>query len=155
MAGDRDGNPFVTADVTRDAVLLSRFTAATLYFKARRSPQRCDSPALTHGGARACSCVAAWAVVGAFGAPLSVETKRLSDPSHPSLSQEIEALMFELSMWRANDKLKAYAVRHAPPYYYAHPPQLALLSCMFLECPLSTHQRAERSGRACPCSSCP
>ena len=33
MAGDRDGNPFVTADCTRDAVTLARFTAATLYFK--------------------------------------------------------------------------------------------------------------------------
>ena len=33
MAGDRDGNPFVTAACTRDAVTLARFTAATLYFK--------------------------------------------------------------------------------------------------------------------------
>ena len=33
MAGDRDGNPYVTAECTRDAVTLSRFTAATLYFK--------------------------------------------------------------------------------------------------------------------------
>jgi phosphoenolpyruvate carboxylase len=55
MAGDRDGNPFVTADCTRDAVALARFTAATLYFK------------------------------------------------------EIEALMFELSMWRADAALHARA----------------------------------------------
>lgn len=33
MAGDRDGNPFVTAECTRDAVALARFTAAALYFK--------------------------------------------------------------------------------------------------------------------------
>ena len=57
MAGDRDGNPFVTAEVTSDAVTLSRFTAATLYFK------------------------------------------------------EIESLMFELSMWRCSDELKAHAAQ--------------------------------------------
>jgi len=33
MAGDRDGNPHVTAECTRDAVTLARFTAASLYFK--------------------------------------------------------------------------------------------------------------------------
>ena len=55
MAGDRDGNPNVTAVCTREAVTLCRFTAATLYFK------------------------------------------------------EIESLMFELSMWRASEQLKAYA----------------------------------------------
>ena len=54
MCGDRDGNPFVTAEVTRDAVTLARFTAATLYYK------------------------------------------------------EIESLMFELSMWRADHRLRAH-----------------------------------------------
>eukprot|EP00271_Cylindrocystis_brebissonii_P023319 TRINITY_DN9635_c0_g1_i1.p1 TRINITY_DN9635_c0_g1~~TRINITY_DN9635_c0_g1_i1.p1 ORF type:complete len:988 (-),score=306.83 TRINITY_DN9635_c0_g1_i1:1321-4284(-) len=54
MGGDRDGNPRVTADVTRDVVLLARLMAANLY------------------------------------------------------CMQIEDLMFELSMWRASDELKAH-----------------------------------------------
>ena len=34
MGGDRDGNPNVTADVTRKVILLSRWEAAKLYEKA-------------------------------------------------------------------------------------------------------------------------
>jgi len=34
MGGDRDGNPYVTADVTRQVILLSRWEAAKLYEKA-------------------------------------------------------------------------------------------------------------------------
>nr|AVN87068.1 phosphoenolpyruvate carboxylase 1 [Selenicereus undatus] len=55
MGGDRDGNPRVTAQVTRDVCLLARMMAANLYFS------------------------------------------------------EIEDLMFELSMWRCNDELRARA----------------------------------------------
>nr|QFR35817.1 phosphoenolpyruvate carboxylase [Garnotia stricta var. longiseta] len=55
MGGDRDGNPRVTPDVTRDVCLLSRMMAANLYFS------------------------------------------------------QIEELMFELSMWRCNDELRARA----------------------------------------------
>ncbi|KAL6876432.1 hypothetical protein ACP4OV_013004 [Aristida adscensionis] len=55
MGGDRDGNPRVTPDVTRDVVLLARMMAADLYYS------------------------------------------------------QIEDLMFELSMWRCNDELRARA----------------------------------------------
>nr|AHF21553.1 phosphoenolpyruvate carboxylase [Selenicereus undatus] len=55
MGGDRDGNPRVTAQVTKDVCLLARMMAANLYFS------------------------------------------------------EIEDLMFELSMWRCNDELRARA----------------------------------------------
>ena len=34
MGGDRDGNPNVTAEVTRKVILLSRWEAAKLYEKA-------------------------------------------------------------------------------------------------------------------------
>lgn len=52
MGGDRDGNPFVTPETTRDVVISARLTAVNLFFKA------------------------------------------------------IERLMFELSVWRANDEMK-------------------------------------------------
>ncbi|KAM7271469.1 hypothetical protein ACFE04_030683 [Oxalis oulophora] len=55
MGGDRDGNPRVTPEVTRDVCLLARMMAANLYFS------------------------------------------------------QIEDLMFELSMWRCNDELRAHA----------------------------------------------
>ncbi|KAF3674416.1 Phosphoenolpyruvate carboxylase 1 [Capsicum annuum] len=55
MGGDRDGNPRVTPEVTRDVCLLARMMAAKLYFS------------------------------------------------------QIEDLMFELSMWRCNDELRARA----------------------------------------------
>ncbi|KAH6795526.1 hypothetical protein C2S51_036512 [Perilla frutescens var. frutescens] len=55
MGGDRDGNPRVTPEVTRDVCLLARMMAANLYFS------------------------------------------------------QIEDLMFELSMWRCNDELRACA----------------------------------------------
>ncbi|QDZ20230.1 phosphoenolpyruvate carboxylase [Chloropicon primus] len=54
MGGDRDGNPFVTAECTRDVVILARNAACDLYF------------------------------------------------------QEVEKLMFDLSMWRCNEKLAEY-----------------------------------------------
>ena len=34
MGGDRDGNPFVTAQVTKRVILLSRWEAAKLYEKS-------------------------------------------------------------------------------------------------------------------------
>ncbi|CAI9754920.1 unnamed protein product [Fraxinus pennsylvanica] len=55
MGGDRDGNPRVTPEVTRDVCLLARMMAANLYFS------------------------------------------------------QIEDLMFELSMWRCNEELRARA----------------------------------------------
>ncbi|NP_001267758.1 phosphoenolpyruvate carboxylase 1-like [Setaria italica] len=55
MGGDRDGNPRVTPEVTRDVCLLARMMASNLYFS------------------------------------------------------RIEELMFELSMWRCNDELRARA----------------------------------------------
>ncbi|CDY45929.1 BnaC06g09980D [Brassica napus] len=55
MGGDRDGNPRVTPEVTRDVCLLARMMAATMYFN------------------------------------------------------QIEDLMFELSMWRCNDELRVRA----------------------------------------------
>ncbi|CAN6177905.1 unnamed protein product, partial [Urochloa humidicola] len=55
MGGDRDGNPRVTPEVTRDVCLLARMMAANLYIS------------------------------------------------------QIEELMFELSMWRCNDELRARA----------------------------------------------
>jgi len=54
MGGDRDGNPFVTAECTRDVVILARTAAVDLYF------------------------------------------------------QQIERLMFDLSMWRCNDAVAEY-----------------------------------------------
>jgi len=62
MGGDRDGNPRVTPEVTRDVCYLSRMMAANLYF---------------------------------YG---------------------LEELMFELSMWRCNDELRARAQEiHSAP----------------------------------------
>ncbi|KAL3677299.1 hypothetical protein R1sor_027247 [Riccia sorocarpa] len=57
MGGDRDGNPRVTSEVTRDVCLLARLMASNLYFA------------------------------------------------------QMEDLMFELSMWRCNDELRARAVQ--------------------------------------------
>ncbi|KAG0558515.1 hypothetical protein M758_10G031500 [Ceratodon purpureus] len=57
MGGDRDGNPRVTPDVTRDVCLLARLMATNLYFT------------------------------------------------------QIEDLMFELSMWRCSDELKARVMK--------------------------------------------
>jgi len=54
MGGDRDGNPFVTAECTREVVLLARTAATDLYF------------------------------------------------------QQVERLMFDLSMWRCNSEVQAY-----------------------------------------------
>ncbi|KAJ3692147.1 hypothetical protein LUZ60_012497 [Juncus effusus] len=63
MGGDRDGNPRVTPEVTRDVCLLARMMAANLYYS------------------------------------------------------QIEDLMFELSMWRCNDELRAHANRiHSSSY---------------------------------------
>ena len=59
MGGDRDGNPNVTADTTRDVVVLARLEAVNAYFNT------------------------------------------------------VEALMFDLSMWRCSPELKAYAVKLA------------------------------------------
>ncbi|KAF4354328.1 hypothetical protein F8388_022990 [Cannabis sativa] len=61
MGGDRDGNPRVTPEVTRDVCLLARMMAANLYFS------------------------------------------------------QIEDLMFELSMWRCNDELRAQFWKQIPP----------------------------------------
>ncbi|RLM54566.1 C4 phosphoenolpyruvate carboxylase [Panicum miliaceum] len=62
MGGDRDGNPRVTPEVTRDVCLLARMMAANLYFSG------------------------------------------------------LEDLMFELSMWRCNDELRARAQEiHSAP----------------------------------------
>ncbi|PAN23802.1 hypothetical protein GQ55_4G120100 [Panicum hallii var. hallii] len=62
MGGDRDGNPRVTPEVTRDVCLLARMMAANLYFTG------------------------------------------------------LENLMFELSMWRCNDELRARAQEiHSAP----------------------------------------
>ncbi|GJN38579.1 hypothetical protein PR202_gb27634 [Eleusine coracana subsp. coracana] len=58
MGGDRDGNPRVTPDVTRDVCMLARMIAANLYVA------------------------------------------------------QIEDVMFELSMWRCNDELRAEAEKH-------------------------------------------
>eukprot|EP01018_Ginkgo_biloba_P000377 Gb_39797 [translate_table: standard] len=57
MGGDRDGNPRVTPEVTRDVCLLARMMAANLYYS------------------------------------------------------QIEDLMFELSMWRCSDELRARAIQ--------------------------------------------
>ena len=59
MGGDRDGNPNVTSDTTRDVVILARLEAVNAYFTS------------------------------------------------------VEALMFDLSMWRASPELKAYATKLA------------------------------------------
>ncbi|KAK9814631.1 hypothetical protein WJX72_009042 [[Myrmecia] bisecta] len=55
MGGDRDGNPFVTPETTRDVVITARLSAVNLYF------------------------------------------------------QQVERLMFDLSVWRCSDELKALA----------------------------------------------
>lgn len=59
MGGDRDGNPNVTSETTRDVVLIARLAAANTYFT------------------------------------------------------QIEQLMFELSVWRCSNQLKAYATQIA------------------------------------------
>ena len=56
MGGDRDGNPYVTADVTRQVILLSRWEAAKLYEKALTkiirsySMEKCSKKILNKAG---------------------------------------------------------------------------------------------------------
>ena len=75
MAGDRDGNPFVTAGCTRDAVALARFTVRRL-----------------------CLHIIILSVSGLYLAVAFRQAATL-------YFREIEALMFELSMWRASPAL--------------------------------------------------
>ena len=56
MGGDRDGNPFVTSEVTKRVILLSRWEAAKLYEKALTklirsfSMQKCSKKILKYTG---------------------------------------------------------------------------------------------------------
>ena len=56
MGGDRDGNPFVTSEVTKEVLLLSRWEAAKLYEKSLTklirsfSMQKCSKKILKHTG---------------------------------------------------------------------------------------------------------
>ena len=42
MGGDRDGNPNVTAETTRDVVIIARLEATNAYFRVRRSKNSVD-----------------------------------------------------------------------------------------------------------------
>ncbi|GAB2274728.1 Phosphoenolpyruvate carboxylase 1, partial [Dionaea muscipula] len=80
MGGDRDGNPRVTPEVTRDVCLLARMMAANLYFS------------------------------------------------------QIEDLMFELSMWRCDDELRARADE-------LHKNYLLCVDILFLPCKMRVTRR--------------
>ena len=111
MGGDRDGNPFVTPETTRDVVIGARLRCAGAGGRLQGVQQQ----------AVVCIWPATWiACVHMSGCCLLLDCRfpLLTQPhamrsllcsAVTLLTEQVERLMYELSMWRASPELKARA----------------------------------------------